>query len=68
LHLGESSMSSKKKKDSSPGMPQSSAGLMRFFQDETNGPKIRPEFVVVGAFVLIAIVLVARIFFAGLTL
>jgi preprotein translocase subunit Sec61beta len=61
-------MSAKKKKDQAPGMPQSSAGLMRFFQDETNGPKIRPEFVVGGGFVLIALVLVARIFFAGLTL
>jgi preprotein translocase subunit Sec61beta len=61
-------MSGRKKRDQSPGMPQSSAGLMRFFQDETNGPKIRPEFVVGGAFVLIAIVLAARIFFAGLTL
>jgi len=60
-------MSSKKKKDGG-GMPQSSAGLMRFFQDETNGPKIRPEFVVGGAFVLIAVVLAARIFFAGLAL
>jgi preprotein translocase subunit Sec61beta len=59
-------MSRKKKKDSAPGMPQSSAGLMRFFQDETNGPKIRPEFVVGGAFVLIAAVVVARVFFAGL--
>ncbi len=59
-------MSGKKKKDQAPGMPQSSAGLMRFFQDETNGPKVRPEFVVGGAFVLIAIVLVARIFFSGL--
>jgi preprotein translocase subunit Sec61beta len=39
---------------------------MRFFQDETNGPKIRPEFVVGGAAVLIIVVLVARIFFAGL--
>jgi preprotein translocase subunit Sec61beta len=61
-------MSSKKKKKDGGGMPQSSAGLMRFFQDETNGPKIRPEFVVGGAFVLIAVVLVARIFFAGLAL
>jgi preprotein translocase subunit Sec61beta len=60
-------MSSKKKKDSA-GMPQSSAGLMRFFQDETNGPKIRPEFVMGGAVILIAVVLLARIFFAGVTL
>ena len=59
-------MSGKKKKDQAPGMPQSSAGLMRFFQDETNGPKVRPEFVVAGAFALIAVVLIARIFFAGL--
>ena len=61
-------MSSKKKKDQAPGMPQSSAGLMRFFQDETNGPKIRPEFVVVGAAALIVIVLAARILLAGLVL
>ena len=59
-------MSGKKKKDQAQGMPQSSAGLMRFFQDETNGPKIRPEFVVGGAFALIVLVLVARILFAGL--
>ena len=57
---------SKKKKDQAQGMPQSSAGLMRFFQDETNGPKVRPEFVVGGAFALIVLVLVARILFAGL--
>jgi preprotein translocase subunit Sec61beta len=57
-------MSSKKKKDSA-GMPQSSAGLMRFFQDETNGPKVRPEFVMGGAVILIVVVLVARIFFAS---
>jgi preprotein translocase subunit Sec61beta len=61
-------MSGKKKRDQAQSMPQSSAGLMRFFQDETNGPKIKPEFVVGGAFVLIALVLAARIFFAGLTL
>ena len=59
-------MSGKKKKDQSPGMPQSSAGLMRFFQDETNGPKVRPEFVIGGAFVLIAVVILARVFFTGL--
>jgi preprotein translocase subunit Sec61beta len=59
-------MSGKKKKDNAPGMPQSSAGLMRFFQDETNGPKVRPEFVVGSAIFLIAIVVLARVFFAGL--
>jgi len=59
-------MSGKKKKDQAQGMPQSSAGLMRFFQDETNGPKIRPEFVMVGAAVLIAAVMIARTFFSTL--
>jgi len=61
-------MSSKKKKDQAPGMPSSSAGLMRFFSDETNGPKIRPEFVMGGAFTLIALVIIARYFFASLVL
>ena len=58
-------MSGKKKKDQAPGMPQSSAGLMRFFQDETNGPKVRPELVIGSAVFLIVIVVLARVFFAG---
>jgi preprotein translocase subunit Sec61beta len=53
---------SKKKNQSSTGMPQSSAGLMRFFQDETNGVKIPPEFVVGAASLLIAAVILARVF------
>ena len=44
-------------------MPQSSAGLMRFFQDETNGVKIPPEFALGAAMVLIVTVIAARIFF-----
>ncbi|MBC8463058.1 preprotein translocase subunit Sec61beta [Candidatus Bathyarchaeota archaeon] len=54
---------SKKKKQQSTGMPQSSAGLMRFFQDETNGVKIPPEFALGAAVVLIVAVIAARIFF-----
>ena len=38
-------MSSKKEKNKAP-MPASSAGLLRFFEDETSGIKIRPEIVV----------------------
>lgn len=56
-------MSSKKKKDQAPGMPTGSAGLMRFFQDETNGPKLRPEFVGVAALVLVLAVIAGRVFF-----
>ena len=53
---------SKKKRQSSAGMPQSSAGLMRFFQDETAGFKIPPEFVVGAAALLILSVILARVF------
>jgi preprotein translocase subunit Sec61beta len=54
---------SKKKRESSPGIPASSAGLIRFFQDEAYGVKIRPEFVVAGAVTLILSVIIARVFF-----
>ena len=54
---------SKKKKQQSAGMPQSSAGLMRFFQDETNGVKVPPEFVVGAAVLLIITVNAATVFF-----
>jgi len=54
---------SKKKKQQNTGMPQSSAGLMRFFQDETNGVKIPPELALGAAVVLIVAVIAARIFF-----
>jgi preprotein translocase subunit Sec61beta len=53
---------SKKKKDSSTAMPASSAGLIRFFQDESYGVKIKPEFVVAGAISLILTVILARAF------
>ncbi|MBN1683528.1 preprotein translocase subunit Sec61beta [Candidatus Bathyarchaeota archaeon] len=55
-----------KKKERSTGMPSSSAGLMRFFQDESHGPKLRPEYVMGGAFLLIVSVVLAKIFLAGL--
>ena len=53
-------MSSKKKKNAP--LPASSAGLLRFFEDETRGVKIRPEIVlgitgaVIGASIMIRIV------------
>jgi len=55
-----------KKKESSAGMPSSSAGLMRFFQDESHGPKLRPEYVMGASFVLIISVILAKIFLTGL--
>jgi len=41
------------KKSNAP-MPASSAGLLTFFNEATNGVKIRPEVVLIGSFVLIA--------------
>ncbi|MGQ9781660.1 MAG: preprotein translocase subunit Sec61beta [Nitrososphaeria archaeon] len=54
-------MSSKKKKDGRP-MPASSAGLLRFFEDETPGVKIRPEYVMLMAVSLIVISILLLIF------
>jgi preprotein translocase subunit Sec61beta len=56
-------MSRKKKKDSNPGMPASSAGLIRFFQDESYGVKLKPEYVVVMTIILIISVLLGRSMF-----
>jgi preprotein translocase subunit Sec61beta len=53
---------SKKKKESSP-MPAASAGLLRFFEEETEGVKIRPELLVVFAVALIIISVIAKAFF-----
>lgn len=49
-------MSSKKKKDKKAPMPAASAGLLRFFEEETEGIKVRPELLVILAIVLIVVV------------
>ncbi|MEM1524824.1 MAG: preprotein translocase subunit Sec61beta [Nitrososphaerales archaeon] len=53
-------MSSKKKRREAP-MPASSAGLLRFFEDETKGVKIKPELVVIGSIILIIISILIRL-------
>ena len=53
---------SRKRKDTSP-MPAASAGLLRFFEEETEGIKIRPEFLVVLAIVVIIGSVLANMFF-----
>jgi preprotein translocase subunit Sec61beta len=55
-------VSRKKKKDTGP-MPAASAGLLRFFEEETEGVKIRPELLIVFAVSLIVISVLAKIFF-----
>jgi preprotein translocase subunit Sec61beta len=55
-------MSRRKKKDTGP-MPAASAGLLRFFEEETEGVKVRPELLVVLAVSLILVSVLAKIFF-----
>jgi preprotein translocase subunit Sec61beta len=55
-------VSRKKKKDTGP-MPAASAGLLRFFEEETEGVKIRPELLIVFAVSLIVISILAKVFF-----
>ena len=54
-------MSSKKKKPGGP-MPASSAGLLRFFEDETPDIKVRPEYVMIFAVSLIIVSVLLLIF------
>jgi preprotein translocase subunit Sec61beta len=46
---------SKKKKEKSGPMPAASAGLLRFFEEETEGVKVRPEMLVIFSVMLIVI-------------
>lgn len=62
MKVVETKSMSRKKKDSTTRMPASSAGLIRFFQDEAHGVKVRPEIVIAGAVTLIMTVILARIF------
>jgi preprotein translocase subunit Sec61beta len=55
-------MSKKKKKSSSP-MPAASAGLLRFFEEETEGVKVRPEILVGSAVALIILCILAQVLF-----
>jgi preprotein translocase subunit Sec61beta len=54
---------SKKKKEKKSPMPAASAGLLRFFEEETEGIKVRPEILVVLAVALIVVAILAHVFF-----
>ena len=45
-------------------MPAQGAGLLRFFEEDTRGVKVRPELAVILAIGLIVVSLLAPIFFA----
>lgn len=46
-------------------MPAASAGLLRFFEEETEGVKVRPEFLVAAAVTLIVVCILAQVFFTA---
>ncbi|MFC1505929.1 preprotein translocase subunit Sec61beta [Thermoproteota archaeon] len=56
---GRMSGRQKKRKREAP-MPAASAGLLRFFEEETSGIKLRPEIVIILAIALIAVSLIAQ--------
>ncbi len=41
-------------------MPAASAGLLRFFEEDTPGVKLSPQLVVISAMILVALALAAR--------
>ena len=44
-------------------MPAASAGLLRFFEEDTEGVKIRPEVLMVLAITLVVVSVIAKVFF-----
>jgi len=54
---------SKKKKEKSSPMPAASAGLLRFFEEETEGIKVKPEILVGLSVALIVVSSLAKLFF-----
>jgi len=53
---------SRKKKGNQGPMPAASAGLLRFFEEETEGVKIRPELLMVVSIALIVVSVLGKIF------
>ena len=53
---------SKRRRREAP-MPASAAGLLRFFEEESKGFKIRPEIILILAGILIALTVIANKFF-----
>ena len=55
-------MSVKKNKKTDTPMPSSSAGLLRFFEDETASVKIRPEYVIGTGIALMVLSIIIRVY------
>jgi preprotein translocase subunit Sec61beta len=52
----------KRRKSETP-MPSVAAGLLRFYEEETAGIKVRPEVIVIMAITITAVIALAPIFF-----
>jgi len=52
-----------KRREKRGPMPMQSAGLLRFFEEETQGIKVRPELVVVLSVALVIAAILARALF-----
>ncbi len=48
----------KRRRDEAP-MPAASAGLLRFFEEDTPGVKLSPQLVIISGIVLVAMALLA---------
>jgi preprotein translocase subunit Sec61beta len=55
-------MSKKRSRSREAPMPAASAGLLRFFEEESEGFKVRPEVVMLLSVVLMVLSVVAPIF------
>ncbi len=55
-------MSGRKRKQDQGPMPAASAGLLRFFEEETEGIKVRPEILMAISIGLIVVSVLAKIF------
>jgi preprotein translocase subunit Sec61beta len=46
-------------------MPAASAGLLRFFEEETQGVRIKPELIVVFSISLMLFCVLAQVYYSG---
>jgi preprotein translocase subunit Sec61beta len=60
-----SSTREKRRKVSGP-MPAMSAGLLRFFEEETTGIKVKPEVVMIASVVLIIVAIIGQLQLRGI--
>jgi len=58
-------MSAKKKRERKSPMPAQSAGLLRFFEEETEGIKVKPEILVL---LTVALLIAAVVLASGVIL